>query len=257
MAYPTYGGFSLQTDDYIVADIEYRTAPTREISLESISRKPGKKFLSTEFGERKIKMSGFILGTSATVLQTNIDSFHENVTSKTTGVLAFDATRSISATVSSVTITDPQYSQTIVPFEIEFIAADPFYEGAEQTAVTTVASGNSSKAITTTISGSVFAEPTFTFTSNGSSGYTTTSGIKVEYETTGEYVTWSGGNNTLAYGSSVQFDYKNLKILEDTTEIEAEGSYSRWEPGSTTITTTFSGTTQGGTLALVYKPRYL
>jgi len=252
-----FDSFELQTTAYIVTNIEYRTIPVRELSLESISRKPGKKFLSTEFGERKINMSGFVIGTSASDLQTNIDNFHSNVTRKTTGVLAFDATRSINATVSNVVISDPQYSQTMVPFEIEFTAASPFYEGTQLTANTTVASGSTSNAITTTISGSIFAEPTFTFTPVGSSGSTTTSGIRVTYGPSSEHVTWSGGNHTLAYGTAVQFDYANLKILEGSTEIAAEGSYSRWEPGSTTITTTFSGRMQGGTLALVYKPRYL
>lgn len=236
MSYPTYDGFDMNTADYIVTNLEYRTIPTREISLEPISRKPGKKFLSTEFGERKIKMSGFILGDSATDLQNNIDTFHQYVTRKATGVLVFDATRSIAATVSSVAISDPQYSQTIVPFEVEFIAAAPFFEGTEQTVQVSLPEGTGSQTISTTISGSVFAEPTVTYYSAGVPGQMSSIyKISVTYNPTSEYVTWSGGDNTLARNTTVQFDYANQKILEDTTEIEAEGAFSRFEPGSTDI----------------------
>jgi hypothetical protein len=248
MAYPIYDSFSLQDSNFVTTDIEYRTIPSREISLEAISRKPGKKFVSTEFGERKIRLSGFILGSSATDLQTNIDNFHQNVTRKSTGVLSFDATRSINATVSVVSITDPQYSQTMVPFEVEFTAASPFYEGTQQTAVTSVAEGTSSKTISTTISGSVFAEPTITYYSAGIPGQSTTIyKMTVTYSPTSEYVTWSGGDNTLARGDMVQFDYANQRILEGSTDIQAEGAFSRFEPGSTNIVVDFYSTSTSST----------
>jgi len=257
MAYPTFGSFSLNDSNYICQNVEYRTIPNREISLEPISRKPGKKYLSNEFGERRIKLSGFIIGSSASDLQTKIDSLHTSVTRVSSGTLAFDATRSITATLSSLVIIDPQYSQTMVPFEMEFVAAAPFFEGTQLTANTTVANAVTTKTITTTISGSVFAEPTFTFTATAGSGYTTTSGITVTYSPTSEYVTWSGGANFLPKGGSVQFDYANLLILQSGVEVNSAGAFSRWEPGSTTVSVAFGGSTQGGTLALVYKPRYL
>jgi hypothetical protein len=251
-----FDSFELQTSNYIVSNIEYRTIPTREIALESISRRSGKKMLSTDFGERKIKMSGFVLGTSASNLQTNIDTFHLNVTRKTSGTLAFDATRSITATISTVAISDPQYSQTMVPFEIEFIAASPFYEGVQQTANTTVATGTGIKTITTTISGSVYAEPSITFTATAGSGDTTTKSIGILYSPTAEQTTWSG-SVVLPKGSAIQFDNANYRILNNTTEVAPIGSFPRWEPGSTTFYIYFYGGTQGGTVALTYYPRFL
>jgi len=237
--------------------VEYRTIPNREITLEPISRKPGKKFLSNEFGERRIKLSGFVIGSSASDLQDKIDSINNYITRQSSGTLAFDATRSITATLSNLVIADPQYSQTMVPFEMEFVAAASFFEGTQQTANTTVANATTSKTITTTISGSVFAEPTFTFTATAGSGATTTSGISVAYSATSEYTTWSGGGAYLQKGSAVQFDYANMRILLNGTESNSAGAFFRWEPGSTTIVVTFAGATQGGVLALAYKPRYL
>jgi len=164
--------------------------------------------------------------------------------------------------VASVSVEEPHYTQSMVPFEIEFIAAEPFWKGAQQTVSLTVTSGSATqpitKTVTLTISGSVYAEPSIVYTAPGSTGSTTTSGIQVVYNPTGEKVTWSGTSNaTLAYGNFVKFDYANQLILEGSTEIEATGVYSRWEPGETTFVTTFSGSQQGGTLNFIYRPRYL
>ena len=260
MPNPSFGTFNLQTDNYIVSNIEYRTIPTRDIVLENIARKPGKKIISEEFIERRIKMAGWILGSDSTDLITRIDNLHNNVTRKTSGTLSIDANREIEAIVASVSIGDPHYSQTMVPMELEFIASEPFFKGPQQTVSLTVTSGNTSnttKTFTITISGSVLAEPSITYNAPAGTGTTTTSGVIIEYSPTAETVTWSGGNNGVAYGSFVKFDYVNQLVLEDSTKIEAAGVFSRWEPGSTNVTATFSGGVQGGTLDFVYRPRYL
>src|SRR3990167_4097027 len=107
----SFDGFSLETSNYIVSDITYRTIPVRDIVMESISRKPGKKMLSTEFAERRIRMAGYILGSDSADLISKIDSLHNNVTRKNSGLLSIDTNREIYATVASVAITDPHYTQ--------------------------------------------------------------------------------------------------------------------------------------------------
>lgn len=250
----------MQDGSYIVDSVEYRSIPARDIVLENIARKPGKKLIAEEFIERRIKLAGWILGSDSSNLITLIDNLHSNVTRKTSGTLTIDANREIEAIVASVTIPEPHYTQSAVPFELEFLAAEPFWKGPQQTVSLTVTSGNTSnttKTFTITISGSVFTEPSITYNAPAGTGTTTTSGIIIEYEPTAETVTWSGGNNGVAYGSFVKFDYVNQLVLEDSTKIEAAGVFSRWEPGSTNVTTTFSGGVQGGTLDFVYRPRYL
>ncbi len=230
--------------------------------LEDIARKPGKKLISEEFAERRIRLAGWILGSDASNLITRIDNLHSNVTRKTSGTLSVDSGREIEAIVASVSVEEPHYTQSMVPFEIEFIAAEPFWKGAQQTVSLAVTSGSASqpitKTVTLTISGSVYAEPSIIYTAPGSTGSTTVSGIKIAYNPSGEYVTWSGASNaTLAYGNFVKFDYGSQRILEGATQIEPTGVFSRWEPGETTFTTTWSGSQQGGTLDFVYRPRYL
>jgi hypothetical protein len=173
--------------------------------------------------------------------------------------LVIDDDRTGTAVPLTVTIADPHYAQDFIPFEIEFLMTDPFWYGTQQVVAWNVGAGTSSQAYSVTVSGSVFAEPSLTYEAPAGGGQTTTSGVIVEYSPTSETVTWSGTGVTpnLAYGSAVKFDYAHHKILEDTNEVDIEGVFSRWEPGATAFTVTWSGTAAGGTLEFAYQPRYL
>src|SRR4051812_28117818 len=114
MASPTFDNFSLQDSVYITSEVEYRTIPARNIVLEDISRKPGKKVVSEEFAERHIKIAGWILGSDASDLISQIDNLHSNVTRKRSGTLSIDADREIEAIVASVNVPEPFYTQSMV-----------------------------------------------------------------------------------------------------------------------------------------------
>ncbi len=257
--YPTFDGFSLQDDSYITEEIIYRNSPGRNLDSQKIARRPGSKLVATDFSEKTIIVKGSILGTTSSDLQDLIDDLHSNVTRKESGVIYVDADRSAIATVRSVGIGDAHYSMDYAPFEIEFLMNDPFFYGLQQTVSYVIASGTSSILDTITISGSVFAEPSITYVSPAETGYTTTSGISVIYNNTGEIVTWSGtgGHTSMAYNDLIQFDFNNHRIIEGVTETAIEGVFARWEPGPQTYQVTFSGTAQGGTLSFAYQPRYL
>jgi len=256
----SFNSFSLQDNNYITSTVKYRSSPSRDIVTEKIARKPGVKLLATEFGPREISIDGYIIGSDSSNLVTLIDNLNSNVTRDTLGTLIVESGKEIQALVSNLDIPDPHYTQSMVPFAIKFLAPDPFFYGNQQTVSLTVTSGSTqprTQSVSLTISGTVFAEPTISYTAPGSSGYTTTSGIIIEYESTGETTTWSGGDIGLAYGQFVTFDYGNSILLEGSTELEAAGVFPRWEPGATAFTVTYSGGVQGGTLAFVYRPRYL
>ena len=259
MAYPTFDSFSLQDSNYITEQINYRTIPNRSLDTKKIARKPGVKLLAEDFAERTIKLRGYILGSNISDLKSKIDDLHSNITRKEDGTLQLEEGRTCTATLASIVIADPHYAQDFVPFDLEFLLADPFFYGDQQTVSWTVTSGTSSTSKTITISGTVFAEPSIKYFSPDASGQTTISGVQIEYTTTGESVTWSGtgATTTLAYSDDLAFDYANQLILEAITESDIEGVFSRWEPGSTNFTCTFSGTAPGGSLNFSYQPRYL
>lgn len=259
MAVPEFDGFSLQDANYVTSELNYRSIPSRSLDVNKISRRPGVKLLAHDFAERVVSLRGYVIGSNATDLQSKVDDLHKNITRKDDGALSVQTGRSATATVRNVAIADPHYAQDFVPFEIEFLLADPFFYGAQQVVTTTVVSGTITHELTITISGSVFSEPYMKYSSPSGTGDTTTSGISVAYGPTGETVTWSGtgGNTTLSYADSVTFDYANQLILEGTNQVDVEGVFSRWEPQETNITVTFSGTAQGGELEFGYQPRYL
>lgn len=259
MALPEFDGFSLQDDNYITSNIEYRTIPNRSTNVGKLARRPGTKLIAHDFAERRVRLSGSIVASSNSELQTLIDNLHKNVTRKDEGILTIESDRTATAVVTNVVIADPGYTNDYVPFEMEFLMPDPFYYGNEQTIEITVVSGTSSINETITISGSYAAEPTIKFFADGTTGQTTLSGILIDYGPTGERLTWSGtgATTTLAYGGSVTFDYFNQQILESGIAVDIEGVFVNWEPEETNYTVTFSGTTQGGTLQFSYQPRYL
>lgn len=260
MAHPTFNGFSLQDDNYITSRVEHHTAPSRDFRLAKITAQPGSLQLGEEFNEKRIKVSGHILGDDATDLRSKIDDLNKNVVREVAKTLTIDNNRSYTATCSQSVISDPSYSADYVPFELEFLCTNPFAYGDAQTVNWTVTSGTTSTTKSVTISGSVFAEPTLTFTSTGTSGITTTSGVRVDHTNSGTYTTWSGSvtNPRLSYGDFVAFNYQNQTVTTSGVTHDYSGNMlARWEPESNGFTVTFSGTTQGGTLSLTYQPRYI
>jgi len=260
MAYPTFDDFSLNSDNYILSEIVYRTIPERATDTQRVARRPGVKLLAHDFGQRTIRMSGHIIGSSASDLRAKIDDLHTNITRKNEGTLIIEADRSARATVTSVGVADPHYAQDMVPFDIEFLLPDPFFYGDSQT-VSWAMTDSTSVEKSITISGSVFAVPSIVYQSpNVDPDPTAVKAISVTYQPTAETVTWSGstGDGFLAKGASVTFDYNHHLISTGSTNVTTSGVFSRWEPGSTDLTVTFNGTpTTGGTLSFTYQPRYL
>ena len=260
MALPEFSAFSLQDANYITTEIENRTWPTRDLTTEKIARKPGTKFIAEEFGERRIRMEGYILGSNASDLITKIDNLYATLQKKSQ-ILQIQSGRYYTASVASVSIGDPHYSQTFVPFELEFLCADPFAYGTPLKAVATVTSGTIVQAYTTVISGSYFAEPNLIYkTPTIGTGDTTTSGIRISHQQSGEWVDWTGTGTSdvyIDYNNSMTFDYKTYKVLQGTTQRNQTGTFARWEPGTNNWTITYGGNTVGGTLEINYTPRYL
>ena len=260
MAYPNFDGFDLQNDSYITSAITYRNSPERVLETQQITRRPGVRVLNSEFGSRKVSIEGSITGTDPDDLQSKIDALNLNVTRKVTGALYTRSNRYLNALLQSMSVGDAFYNQSYVPFTIDFLCYNPFFYDTQLSSVTwTVASGTVTLGDTVTISGSVFAVPTFTYMAHAGTGHTTTSGINLTYTTTGETLTWSGtgGLSAMSYSDVVTFDYDNELITQNAVNVEPWGFFSRWEPGQRSFTCTFSGTSQGGTLQMSYYARYL
>lgn len=259
MALPTFNGFSLQDNNYIVSDIEYRTWPKRDLSIMKIARRAGSKLTNTDFAERKISMRGHIIGSSVSDLQAKIDALYLEL-QKESKTLEIESNRFYTATTSSVTVSDPYYSQSMVPFEVEFTCVDPFAYGPTQSASMIVTSGSMTQTYSITISGTYAAEPTFIYSTPLTGvNNTTTSGIKATHISSGQYILWSGtGSSTyIPYSSNLTLDYSNYKLLLDDNQLNYSGVFTEMQPGVNQLQIQYMGNTVGGTLSVSYAPRYL
>ena len=163
----TFDGFSLQDSNYITSEIRYRGGPGREVMAQKITRQPGVRYTASEFGQRQVYMLGSIQGTSISDLQTKIDNLFKNVVRKEEGNLSIESGRSVQAFVSYSAIEDPHYTQTYVPFELEFTTTEPFFKGVQQVMNLTVTSGIEDHQYQTQISGTAFAEKWSSHNYNG------------------------------------------------------------------------------------------
>ena len=257
MANPTFGTRSLQDDDYITEDVQFRSPAPKDLNLVKIARRPGAKMVANEHREKRIVVKGWIKGDDADDLQEKVEDLQKDLHAADQ-TLTVETGRDYTATLVSLVIPDIHYNQTIVPFEAEFVCADPFADGTAQSAAFVTPSGTAEVDKTVTISGTVFAEPTITYNAPGSSGNATTSGLTVRNVTRGEQVSWSGtsGAATVPYGGVVSFNYKTLQCQLDQVDKDHTGKFSRFEPGSNQIIISFSGLCMGGTAQIDYTPRY-
>ena len=159
--------------------------------------------------------------------------------------------------VSTLSVADPFYSQSYVPWEAEFIASDPFaYHPISHQTTGTVASGTQSLGkYNVTISGTAFAEPKFTVRFVGqAAGNTTVSGLVFEHIQVPTYLTVSG---LIPYSSDVIVTYSGLYVTVSGVRRDFGGAFSRWEPGVNTFNITVtSGNNPGFNWTLEYQPRY-
>lgn len=259
MANITFDGFSLQDDNFITENINYRSLPSRTVETEQIARRAGVRVLNSEYGSRSVKIKGSILADSATELQDKIDDLNRVVSRPSIGTLTIDNIRQGRALVTAHTIGDSMYNQSYAPFDIDLLMPDPFFYGNQQTCSMTVTSGVLSQEFSITISGSYATLPYISFTPPGTTGYTTTSGISIKHIPSQQVITWSGTATQLrlGYGQTLLFDYDTKITTLDSAPVFAEGSYSDWEPETLSFLVTFSGACQGGILDFSYQPRYL
>lgn len=244
---------------YFVTETDYRSFGSRPLDSELLTRRPGAKFYYTDFGPKVLRFNGYIVGTTASGLQGAIDTLQNSLRQKEQALVIGDdiyGTRSYTATVSQLSIPNQNYNQTYLPYSVEFTANDPFSYGLGLTASGSVVSGTVTYSGSTTISGTVFAEPTFTlYPTSLAAGNSGINAFQIGYTTTGETLTASGVFN---YTSPVSFNYSNFTVTNSGINADFNGSFSRWEPGSTNFTiTTSSGLHNSYNWVLSYQPRYL
>lgn len=264
MAYPEINGFSLQDINgtgFIVSNIKKFNTPERIIDTEIVSRRPGVRLLNDEFRTRRIVIDGYIMANSPSDLQSKIDAFNIRVMGLQTGQLAIEGGRVAEAIVESANYDENPYNTDFIPYTLNLLLTDPFFYGEQLTADFVLASGTNSFTVSTTISGSYKVNPNIIISTTGSSGETLIRRVNIEYSSTGEVITWSGGsdNPLLDYSDVLTFDFNQQLITRNSQSQNTKGVFADFDPGERNFIITFSGTGAwpGGTGSLSYQPRYL
>lgn len=259
MALPTFNSFAFNDSNFITERIIFKGYADRAVIRGQVNRREGIKLIGTEFGEKSIKLSGQVLASSATALQTLLDGMKQALTYEE-GDLVIENGRTFKATVADVGIPDEHYNQTKAPWEVTFICTDPYAEGSSLSVVQPVTSGVFTFSGMVNISGSMFARPSIVYTPGTPvAGNTNIRTLSIYHVPTGQTVTISGFNNSsgLLYSQTVTMNYDTFLSLQGTADIDNSGAFSRWEPGVNQYTISVSGRWPGGSVQLSYAPRYL
>lgn len=252
MADPTFNNLSLQDDTYITEVVNFRTRAPRDLQSGIISRRLGKKLTSTQIVEKVIELRGIILADSADDLQSAVDDLLKS-TSKVEGNLVIESGRTYTATIESIQIPDRTFSQTIVPFEIRFVASTPFAVGGVLNPGFVIASGIQNLTVATTISGTVENRPLFNFTLPSGTGVSPINRIDIQNVTTANTVTISG---VFQAESLIVVDYDNFLVTSAGISHDYVGQFDSLDPGSNSFIITVSGGNDGIQSTLQYNPRF-
>jgi predicted phage tail component-like protein len=247
--------------NYIVTHISQgRGMANRSIGLASVASREGVKILSDEYREKIIVISGIVFASDSVTFIDIMDAMKMKLAGVGKQLIIDDSDRYYVASVRNMSISDMGAEVTSADFTIEFTCEIPFALGNLHTTNYIVPSGVTTVSGLISISGTAPARPQIQYNipdGNGTSR-TTTSGMIMYHDTTGNYVTWSGTNasNPLIYSGSVIFNYNNSSVTVRGAEEDWAGLFSLWDTGENAWKTTFSGMAVGGTLSFTYNPRY-
>jgi hypothetical protein len=225
----------------------------RILNSTPISRRSGNKFLSEDFGSKSIVFKGHVLSPSASGLIGIIDNIQRYL-GLTEQSLVIDSGRTYTATMSKANFPEMSYTQSVTPFEVEFVSSLPFSEGSNRYCVFTIPSGLLATTVSTTISGAMFNEPNITLDFIGDAGDSGITQVQLDHTTSGQQVTISGSFDR---GNLMTASYSDATVTNSGLYVDYTGSFSRWEAGSNSLIINLEGSNNFGINGLLeYKPRY-
>lgn len=251
-----FDGYSLQTTEIISKTIRADSAPNRELVRFSTPRDHGGRIIGDYFRERRIQVSGIVKSSTADALQTTLDTMKRrlsvgqaNLDYKVNG-----AVRRIPATLANpeqIFAQREYYHITYCPFDLEFLALDPFFHDLEYTSYTNVGVTNlaysnnvenlgtfKSQAVLVFIIGSATSVTALEFLNN-----TNSQGIEVAA--------------AFAAGDILTIDGEERSVTLNGVEVDYNGIFPVFEYGTNSYTVNTTGTDIEYTMTAKFKQSYL
>ena len=249
----TYNAYDLQTSNIITEKVLHTSAPDNDLSTEQKMRRSGSYLMSNYWVRKVITLTGHILGSSVSDLDSRIDALKQNLVGENLNLdIGYSGgTRRYRATTRRVDIEREHFHTNWCPFMIEFVCADAFGKATSPTSVTQEDNTTSPFSKTFTITGSVGPYPIITldFTSGSN-----VSVIVITNTTTGDSITITRG---FADAESLVVDCDGMTVKVDGTEVDFSGVFPEFVVGSNTLQVTVTGTPFDIDLDITYTLLYL
>lgn len=236
----TFDSTELVSSTYHLQYAKHQPVPDREIVMERLSNRDGEVIISNYYRSKRILVKGTIVGSSASDLQTKVDTFKElfsreakNLDITPTGGSA----RRYVATCAKHSLNQDYYNITFLPWEAEFIVPLGYGKATSLTNHSLDNITTTPKTGSVTITGSRGCKPTITLTIVNE---TTMTVLKFHNTTTGQYIQIT---RAFADAEVITIDCEAMTCKVGATAVDFTGVFPDFDFGvnAYTITTTDGG----------------
>lgn len=252
-----FEGYSFQTATVVSKDIKVDSTPSRELVTFNTPRDHGGGFIGDYFRARRVRVSGHVKATTAAELQDTLDTMKRSL-SLGEGNLYYKPVggdvRVIKATWSNpeqIFERREYFNITICPFDVEFLALEPFFHDLDYTSLTNEAVSNLAYNNSIENLGTFEARAVIVIILTSATAVT---GINFENTTNGQAITV---NKSFASGDILTIDGEARSVLVNGVEVDYDGIFPNVDYGTNNYTITTTGSAVLYTQTIKFKKSYL
>lgn len=251
-----FGGYSLQSADVISQDITVYSPPSRELITYKVPRNDGGRLNGNYYRERRIRVKGIIKAASRVLLEEAMDTFKRRMHTvegsldlKVNGEI-----RRIPATLQNsgeMFAERKGYHINITPFQLEFLALDPFFHDMDYTATTSENITSLNFPITVENLGTIYARPVITIIFEAATSVTAFTFTNV---TNGKSMLITRAFNAL---DILVIDTEQSAVTVNGVEVDYDGLFPTLDYGSNNCTLVTAASSVQYTSTISFKRSYL
>lgn len=252
----SFNGTSLQDATYRSRLIQHTDIPQKFIQTEQKSRQDGATIVNVRYSGRVIEVQGNITGSSAAVLDQNIDALKRalRATNGTLDIAFAGTTRRYFATVQRFEIPKDYYHLTVVPYEVVFFCADPFGYATSSGIVNITGNTGLLTEFPITVSGTIETNPVHILTINSA---TNCAQLNLENITTGELIIITKASGNFAALDQVIIDSRRKQVFINGSGRDYTGTFLTIGPTQNTYRVIATADAVNYDFKLQYPPAFL
>ena len=252
----TFDSNSLQTSSILTANIEHESISEKDAKLYAMAHANSSKIPFVSYPSRKIKVSGKIIGSGVSNLDSLLDTFRSYFRGqdKNLDIDYAGSTRRYIATLNGLAIDRPgglQYAN----FEAEFVCTQPFGRNTATTSALSAAGRTAAAYVDlhTFLGTAPYQLPVITITITAVTGGT--GSVVFANSANSQGITITG--QTFVAADIIEIDCINKTVKKNGALIDFVGAFPEFPPGSQSMTYSDGFTTRTFTISVTYYPMYL